>query len=393
MEVDLQPTMAALGQWLLDAKLITEAQLAELGEPEPPRGAALATAVVERKLIKEQQLVELLSERLGVPSAPERLHRTPISPKALGVLPEDLCWQHNIFPFGVDRAAGTLQLAMLDPTDDEALSAIRNLPGLEAEVYIIGPRHLERAIRKHYMDSWIDETGHNRRRFFGYDNLTDPGLTARRVSTTDHPNVSPASPGLLKRPAHAVEPEPALPSIAIDDDDDDGPTTAAPTPASVITPRPPGGYPVDELGPPEGLAAAAPATPPAAAAPPSRSAADARTDAPPAPYEPAVAPARPLSEDVGAIPQTSGDPDQTPTPTPTPIPMPSGAPPLKRRPSRVQLARLTTAEDRTTLQHRVAVLERTLTELLELFGGLKSERISSAARDLKERLRKDLEQK
>lgn len=189
----MEASLAALGDWLVGARLLTKAQLDALAAEVGAEGLELAAAAIQRRIIAEEAVVSLLSERFALAPAPPRLHRRGVPAAVLRVIPEDLCWQHRIFPFGVDRAAGRLQVAICDPTDHEARSALRELAGQDPELHIIGPRQLEKAIRKHYMDSWVDET-RGKRRFFGYDELTDPGMEPKRGAAETEGQVAGPAP-------------------------------------------------------------------------------------------------------------------------------------------------------------------------------------------------------
>ncbi len=208
--------MRALQSWLLEANLISPEDLRALQGQDPPlEGYSLASALLEQRLVDEVQLVATVSQRLGIPAAPARLHREPIPASVLSGIPEDLCWQHHIFPFGIDRGAGRLRVAMADPSDEEALTALRATLGHLPLIHVIGPRQLEKAIRKHYLDSWVDETRGGDRRFFGYENITNPGADPKRA-----PTKSPTSPPAPQAPA-AIAPEPALDGVPLEAESDE----------------------------------------------------------------------------------------------------------------------------------------------------------------------------
>jgi hypothetical protein len=162
-------------------------------------------------VLSEPELVGLVAKRHGMPKAPRKLHKMTIPPKALSSIPQDHCWQHGVFPFGVDLPSKTLQVAILDPKDSEAISLLQRLPGgLEADLYVAGPKQLEKAIRKHFLDSIVDDTNAPGLRFFGYDGITNPGLgsnpSGERPSLD---NIALAEPDFTPV-ATAPEPEPAL---------------------------------------------------------------------------------------------------------------------------------------------------------------------------------------
>jgi hypothetical protein len=206
--------MQSLGEWLIQARLITQVQIDLVVGEQPVGGVLLASKLIDSQLVAEQDLVDVASQRLGLPKAPSRLYKQSIAPRILSVVPEDLCWQHQLIPFGLDRDTGRIQVAMTDPTDEESCDLLREILGQEPALYVVGPRQLEKAIRKHYMDSLIEETG--KKRFFGYQNLTNPGTAPRMTLPANEPleTARPAEvpPAEEKTPL----PEPALDSTPND---------------------------------------------------------------------------------------------------------------------------------------------------------------------------------
>jgi hypothetical protein len=203
--------MEELARWLLEDGLVTNTELEQAERVKHDRGVPLTMALIELEVLSEPELVGLVAKRHGMPKAPRKLHKMTIPPKALSSIPQDHCWQHGVFPFGIDLPSKTLQVAILDPKDDEALKLLQHLPGgLEADLYIAGPKQLEKAIRKHFLDSIVDDTNAPGLRFFGYDGITNPGLGAS--PSAGHPSlegIALAEPDFTPV-ASAPEPEPAL---------------------------------------------------------------------------------------------------------------------------------------------------------------------------------------
>ena len=159
----------ALEQWLIEEALISSEQLAQARARQAEAGLTLQMAVLDLNLIDEGSLVDLIARKNKLPKAPGPLHRIKVSPKAVCSIPQDLCWQNAIFPFGIDRGSKRLQLAVVDPKGFD-LASLGGLAEYSIDLFIIGPKQLEKAIRKHYLDSMVDDTGApKKRRFFGYD--------------------------------------------------------------------------------------------------------------------------------------------------------------------------------------------------------------------------------
>ncbi len=187
--------MADLAKWVVEQMLVSEEQLGRARELQRQTGVPLAMALIELELVDEKALVDLVAAKHNLPKAPRRLHKLDVPPKALSLIPQDYCWQYNAFPFGLDVAARKLQLAIVDPADAEALEALRKIARLELSLFVAGPRQIEKGIRRHYLDSWVDETNapQKRLRYFGYENITNPGVEpqARRPPTPASEEAAP----------------------------------------------------------------------------------------------------------------------------------------------------------------------------------------------------------
>jgi MshEN domain len=202
----------ALEQWLIEEELISSEQLTQVRAHQAEAGLTLQMAVLDLHLIDEGSLVDLIARKNKLPKAPGPLHRIKVSPKAVCSIPQDLCWQNAIFPFGIDRGSKRLQLAVVDPKGFD-LASLGGLAEYSIDLFIIGPKQLEKAIRKHYLDSMVDDTGApKKRRFFGYDEITDPGLSPKLGSVAPPRPERPTPPPLDALPnlgsdlkANAVE--------------------------------------------------------------------------------------------------------------------------------------------------------------------------------------------
>lgn len=174
-------SVSDLSRWLLEEGLLTPPQVAKALSRQQETGAPLGVTVLELAYVEEEQLVELLSRRHNVPLAPERLHRQAITVTVLSRVPQDICWQYGVFPFAVDRQSDRVQVAIVDPGDREALDTLVEMTGGAFDLHVAGPKALEKAIRKHYLDAWVEDSHREKKRglrFFGYEGITSPGAAA-----------------------------------------------------------------------------------------------------------------------------------------------------------------------------------------------------------------------
>jgi len=205
-----------LSFWLLEESALSTKDLDQARRRRKETGAPLGTILLDLKLLKEDTLVDVLARRRHLPKAPERLHRQQVSVKALTAIPEDLCWQYGIFPFDWERQTGRLCVAANDPCDAEMISALEGMTGGAYDLYVAGPRAIEKAIRKHYLDGWVEESRKEdaaKLRFFGYEGITHPGVASREVVVV----ASPKLPVSSNSAGPARPPKPTKPTQSFGD--------------------------------------------------------------------------------------------------------------------------------------------------------------------------------
>jgi type IV pilus assembly protein PilB len=137
-----------LGQILVEAKVITEAQLQTVLAQQKRWGGRLGSTLIEMGLVKEKDLVQALSSQLGIPSVD--LDSQKISPDVQRWLKVELAEKYSVFPLGCDRRGRVLHLATTEPTNYEAEKELTFHTGMAIQLSLAGPAAIERAIRKAY---------------------------------------------------------------------------------------------------------------------------------------------------------------------------------------------------------------------------------------------------
>src|SRR5262245_39388684 len=132
--------MRKLGETLVGAGRITEAQLHRALTAQLVFGGHLGSSLLELGYIDEETLGETLSSILGVPYADfETLSKVPYS--VVRALPARLVEKHKVVPLKIEGK--TLHLAMIDPKNLLALDEIsfvtgyRIVPWLSPEVRVL----------------------------------------------------------------------------------------------------------------------------------------------------------------------------------------------------------------------------------------------------------------
>jgi hypothetical protein len=135
-----------LGEILVQAGVLGEAQLrVALGE-QKRWGGPLGRLLVDMKLITEEAMVQALSHQLNFPAI--NLDQRQIDPKVLELVPGELAEQHSVVPF---HAQGKfLDVAMSDPTNLGIIDELRIRTRMNVRPYLAGPKAIERSIARNY---------------------------------------------------------------------------------------------------------------------------------------------------------------------------------------------------------------------------------------------------
>ena len=135
-----------LGKMLVDAGLLTQAQIDLAINRDDARGMRLGEYLCSRGLVREDQLVELLSKQLNVPRyLPEKY---PISIELAALLPIEVAQRHSVVP--LSREGGTLNLGMSDPTDINAFDTVEQMTQLEVVPVLCTDREINQLTNSMY---------------------------------------------------------------------------------------------------------------------------------------------------------------------------------------------------------------------------------------------------
>ncbi|GAM11513.1 type IV pilus assembly protein TapB [Geobacter sp. OR-1] len=140
-----------LGDLLVRNNLITREQLMAALEEQKQAGSQvrLGTILIRSNIITEEDLVSFLSKQYGVPSI--NLSEVEIDPAVIKTVPVDVAQKYQVVP--VNRAGGTLIVAMSDPSNIFAVDDIRFMTGFSIEVVVAPESAIKSAIDKYYDQS------------------------------------------------------------------------------------------------------------------------------------------------------------------------------------------------------------------------------------------------
>lgn len=141
-----------LGELLVEACLITQAQLEEALQVQEGKQQLLGQILVEMGWVSEQEVCRAVSELLHIRYVD--VEGALISQDVVQLAPERLAAKRNILPLFIQDK--TLYLAMENPLDVDAIQRIEFHTGMQVQPLIAPPSQLRETVRKHYnVDEYV----------------------------------------------------------------------------------------------------------------------------------------------------------------------------------------------------------------------------------------------
>jgi type IV pilus assembly protein PilB len=135
-----------LGEILMDAGVLTEAELEHAMLLQRESGERLGSILVSQGLVDEEVMLSALETQLGIPRV--HLARYIISPDVAQLVPEMFARTNRVFP--IERTENHLTIAMADPLDIFAMDDVRIMTGLEVEPVIASDVEIQAAISEYF---------------------------------------------------------------------------------------------------------------------------------------------------------------------------------------------------------------------------------------------------
>lgn len=145
------PARVRLGDLLVEAQIVSRAQLEEILVAQKGDGRRIGTMLVEAGLVTETQVTQILSQQLSVPWV--SLYHIDFSRQLLNLVSHQLAEKYCLVPIFVRRVRSlgeTLYVAMDDPSDEAAQREVGQWAGLPVRAMIAPPTDIRSAIRVYY---------------------------------------------------------------------------------------------------------------------------------------------------------------------------------------------------------------------------------------------------
>ena len=135
-----------IGDVLLEAGLVTPAQLEYALGVRGNKNKKLGKVMVELGYLSEAQIAEALSRQLSIPLV--RFEDLQIAPELLVLIPKEMAEGYMVMPLELkDRR---LQVAMADPLDWDTIRSLSFMTGLHISVAVADEASIRRAIESYY---------------------------------------------------------------------------------------------------------------------------------------------------------------------------------------------------------------------------------------------------
>lgn len=136
----------ALGEFLVEKKQITPANLEQALEIQREKGGLLTHLLVSLGHTTEQAIAQALTAHFGYPYLP--LAGYEIDTEVCRMIPENVCRQYNLI--AVDRVGNILTLAMSNPLNRQAIEDAEMITHLKAQVFVTTATDVSEAIKRSY---------------------------------------------------------------------------------------------------------------------------------------------------------------------------------------------------------------------------------------------------
>ena len=135
-----------LGELLMDAGLITLAQLDQALELQKDKGGLIGEILVQLKFTTEEDIAKTLTAQYGFAYLP--LSNYEIDLELAKLIPERVAKQYCLIP--IDRLSNNLTIAMSNPLNAQAVEDIETISGCSVQIFVSTTTDIRRAIEKFY---------------------------------------------------------------------------------------------------------------------------------------------------------------------------------------------------------------------------------------------------
>jgi type IV pilus assembly protein PilB len=142
--MQLQAKKLRIGEVLIDMGMIDQGQLEHALRIQKETGQRLGKVLISEGLVSSTDIAKALSRRLGIEYI--ELGEMALSPEVLSLIPFETCQRYDVVPIG--EQAGSMLIAMADPTNVFALDDLRLVTGRDVRVVVASPEQIDIVISR-----------------------------------------------------------------------------------------------------------------------------------------------------------------------------------------------------------------------------------------------------
>jgi type IV pilus assembly protein PilB len=140
---------------LITNGVLAQQQVDQLRAESITTGKEIEEMLLERHLVDEEQLGNAKATFYNIPFV--KLQDLGASPEALNMLPQGVAQRYLMLPFAINKARGTLSVAMANPLDLRAIDFVEKKTSLRVVPHLATKSDLEVALSERYSQSLSSE--------------------------------------------------------------------------------------------------------------------------------------------------------------------------------------------------------------------------------------------
>lgn len=149
-----------LGEILVIANKINQAQLDEALKIQKEEGMKLGEVLVEKGFVTEYDIIHAIEQQIGIKEVD--LGNVQCDKKVLKIVPQKICDKHMLAPFGFED--GKIKVAMADPLNIFAIDDIAISTGLEVKTFIAPKKDIRKFIEVNYSTEQVNKAAEELRK-------------------------------------------------------------------------------------------------------------------------------------------------------------------------------------------------------------------------------------
>src|SRR5688500_1277569 len=181
----MQAASRRLGEFLVERKVLSRDALEAMLDREAHEGVPLSKLLINEGLVGEKDLVAAVAHQVGIRFVD--LAQTPVHPTVDRLVPADLARKYLAIAVELDGA--DLVVAMVDPSNREALAALEAATGWPIRPAIAVRTEVKRLVSAMYGD--LPDSGGGAAADDGFGEITRPAgdsaMTIPAMASTDGP--------------------------------------------------------------------------------------------------------------------------------------------------------------------------------------------------------------